>query len=222
MQFDLSTILTPIVISAAAAWLIRNKTKSEVSKNKAETEILFDKRYQDLIETMDKERAHDRQLIEDNRQLIKQQAHENAECEYKHEVTELELATVKKKIDFHNWQRETVFILDDNPLVVNEFKYRFGKISVLDTRVFSNSEKFLTDARNEKPEILIIDWMLGEDETAQDVIEQLEYEPEIFIMSADKSVALKIREQGMQFFYKDDHYVFKIAKAVIQHLRDKN
>jgi hypothetical protein len=222
MQFDLSTILTPIVISAAAAWLIRNKTKSEVSKNKAETEILFDKRYQDLIKAMDKERAHDRQLIEDNRQLIKQQAHENAECEYKHEVTELELSTVKKKIDFHNWQRESVFILDDNLMVINEFKFRFSKISVLDYRVFTQTEVFLREAQKEQPEILIIDWMLEDDKTAQDVIDQLGYEPEIFIMSADKSVHMKIREQGMQFFYKDEHYVFKIAKAVIQHLRDKN
>jgi hypothetical protein len=191
-------------------------------KTEEETKSLIAAQYNGLVTTLNQDRSELRGEVAQNRETIKQQQRDNEECEYRHEVTELEMELIKKKIEFSAIHKETVFILDDNMMVINEFKNRFSKVSALHYRTFVTTELFLSEARREHPEILILDYMLDGQNTADDVIDQLGYEPKIIIMSADRNVQSKYHQRGIQFFYKDDHYVYRIAKAVIQHLHDKN
>lgn len=171
-------------------------------------------RQNDIIAEQDKK-------IDANKRTIEEQAKANEDCEYRHEVAELNQDLLLSQIDLNNVPKSTVFVLDDNKMVIMEFRNRFRKVNAIDCKFFVSPTEFARFAQAERPEVVILDYMLGETLTADDVIKDLGYEPEIFIMSQDKSIQLRIKEQGHQFFYKDDQYVLKIAKAVIKHLKAK-
>jgi FixJ family two-component response regulator len=125
-------------------------------------------------------------------------------------------------MDFSHLPRATAFVLDDNKMVIIEFQKHFKEISVLDCRTYTSPTMFLKDAQIGKPEIVILDYYIDKDLTAEQIINDLGYSPEVFIMSQDKDIQVRIKEKGYDFFYKDDHYVSKIARAVVQYLIDKN
>lgn len=183
-------------------------------KNKAETESF-------VVEQYDKLAKQQRTEIEANAAKIEALEKKYEACEYDHLVKTLELAHIKRQIDLHKFPKACVFVLDDNKMVTMEFKKYFRDISVLDCRTFFEPKDFLIEAKKEHPEILILDHFLSDSLTADDVIKELDYLPEIFIMSQDKDIHILVREKGWDFFYKDDNYVRKIAKAVIEYLYHK-
>lgn len=215
--------LVSIIISGLAALYTRKKTKSEVSKNNAEKDEVIHNMYLEIIDEFRKERVAHKSEVDEFKLLVKELKQDNEECEYKHDVRELEVHLLKKQIDIQNWIKEKVFILDDHDLVVKAFRKKFSSISSVEFKAFNDNNEFLKEVEAHKPQILILDYYLGE-MTADDIIKTIGYEPEIFIMSGDSSIRMKFKDTSMQFFSKDAQleYVFKIAKAVLQHLKEKH
>lgn len=203
------TIAGSIVGAVVVALLNRKKTKADTQKT-------MQSMYVEMIEEFREER-------EEHRKIIKELKLSNEECEYKHDVAELEMQQLKKQINFQNWSKEKVFILDDNKNVITSFRKKFANISSIDYQAFINNDEFLEATTEHRPEILILDYFLG-DLTADDIIERIGYEPEVFIMSGDSSIRIKYKDTPMKFFDKDGQllYISKIAKAVLQHIKEKH
>ncbi len=197
------------------------RSEIELQRVKAETQNLVTNQYSELIQNLRTERTEDRQMIADNRAEIKQQAADNAECEYKHDVVELELQHLKKQIEYQDYQKETVFVIDDNATTGEIFRRLLSRISVINCKVFLDHRIFLTDVQKEKPGIVILDHYLDKDLTAADIIKLIGYTPEVFIMSSTKEVHLIYADMGYKFFYKGENYVQKISKAILEHLKSK-
>lgn len=190
-------------------------------KTKAETESIIVQQYDLLVKSLRQEIKENKEEIQLLKNGFKAMEKSNQECEYDHLVKSLELAHIKKLIDLSKLPKATAFVLDDNKMVALEFKKYFREISVLDCKIFTDPDAFLKTVKQEQPEITILDFFISETLTAEDIIKQMGYTPEIFIMSHDKNIGIKIREKGWDFFYKDDFYVQKIAKAVIEYLYHK-
>lgn len=219
-MFTTTQILTWLITAGIAAipvilWFL-NKPK-QVEETKSIVVEQFEKLT--LAQSTEIERLNTK--VQQNEIKIAEAEQRSEDCEYKHEVTELQLKHLLKQIDLNNLPKATVFILDDSKMVIIEFKKIFSDIVAIDSRFFASVSDFLLAAKIEKPPIVVLDYRLGPEMTAEDVMMDMGYLPEVFIMSQDKSIQLRIREKGMQFFYKDDHYVRKIAKAIVQHLLDK-
>lgn len=207
---DLIPVLITSVAGLAGGAIANTIARPKV---KAETEGLIATTYKDLLKEVREERL-------EYQKQIKELKTENQECEYNSEVILLELDELKQIVIYKGWNDvQAVYILDDNKLVTTEFKLRFDKISLLEAHVYNDAELFLKDVQKNRPPMLILDYMLG-DIVADDVIEHLGYKPEIIIMSADKSVQRKYNDIGVRFFHKDEHYVIRIAKAVVEHLHN--
>jgi hypothetical protein len=107
-------------------------------------------------------------------------------------------------------------------LVTDTFNHRFKTIPVVYFKSFTNPWECLREAQQEKPEILVLDYILGDNKTAEDIIKDLGYEPEIFIMSGTKSNEARFKGTDVRFFYKDRFYVKNITKAILEYLIHKN
>ncbi len=219
MTQSVLTILMSGLISAITIIvgyvLTRNKTK-------AETESLISQQHNDLIIVLSKDRNELREEIKENKEHIRKQQIDNDECEYKHDVVELEMQHLKKQIDYKDYHKETVFVVDDNGMTAELFRSFLGKVSVINCKVFLDHKLFLIEVQREKPGIVILDHYLDKDMTAADIIKLLGYTPEVFIMSSTQEVHLIYADTGYRFFYKGENYVQKISKAVLEHLKNKN
>jgi hypothetical protein len=146
---------------------------------------------------------------------------DNEECKLLHSLFELEIVYLKKNNAFHGIEHKNVFVVDDDPEDLEEFRKIFDKSSVLDYKGYLNIEDFLKDVTVVKPPCVVIDFNLGK-MTAVQVIDRLGYEPEIFIMSGEAGYEKRfLTNSRVRFFIKEGHYVFEIAQAVIKYLIDK-
>jgi hypothetical protein len=211
--------LITMLSTLAASWLVNYLSRH---LRKAQIEDIVTTRFQKLTEALSDDNSRLQSEVNANRATLIEEAKRNEDCEYRHDVAQLQLKLVMDQVDWSKIPKSTVSVLDDNPMVVLDFKREFKKIPAIDCRFFTAPEGFINHAITEQPAVVILDHILGEGLTSDDVKARLGYEPEIIIMSQDKGVQLKIKEQGHQFFYKDDFYVMKIAKAVIQYLSNKN
>lgn len=202
-------IVGAIIGAIVVALLNRKKTRADTLK------VVHDMQAQ-MIDEFREER-------DEHRRMIKELKSENRQCEFDREVAEWERQQIKKQINFQMWIKEKVFVLDDNELVAKTFKKMFAKIEGIECKVFTNNEVFIKQAHEEKPEAMILDYFLG-DITAEHIIELLGYEPEVFIMSGDSSVRVKVKGTGLQFFDKDNEllYVETITRAVLKHIKEKH
>lgn len=144
---------------------------------------------------------------------------DNENCKYQHAIVELELKLVKSKYFATSFKKEKIAVLDDDPDVIEEFKERFSKIDILDFTCFTEYRSFITYANTEKPQIIVTDYRLGI-HTAEDLLLQLTYEPEVIVMSGVQLPA-KFMQTGIRFFKKEDHYIYKIAISIINYLNQK-
>lgn len=184
-------------------------------KDKAERENL-------VIKQMDMYLGRIREENDQLRKDLNEEIKKNELCEYEHSVTQLQLFQTMQQVDMQKWKKETVFILDDNETDLIVFRQFFSRVLTIDYRTFLQPEIFLSAAREEKPRVVILDHYLSETMTADEVIKQLGYEPEVFVMSANKDVQIKYKDRKVNFYYKGEFYVLKIAKAVMAYLRDVN
>ena len=142
------------------------------------------------------------------------------ECEYGHEVTKLELQYLRNQTGYKA-EKIDVFVLDDNSFTIEEFKRGFIGVSMIRFSGFQISEKFLVAVKDVMPAVVIIDYNLGRGQTAEDIISQLGYIPEIFIISMSGEIEAKINGKNIRFFKKDDFYVHLIKMEIIKFLTDK-
>ena len=142
------------------------------------------------------------------------------ECEYGHEVTKLELQYLRNQTGYKA-EKIDVFVLDDNSFTIEEFKRGFIAVSMINFTGFQISEKFLAAVKDVMPAVVIIDYNLGRGQTAEDIISQLGYVPEIFIISMSGEIEAKISGKNIRFFKKDDFYVHLIKMEIIKFLTDK-
>jgi hypothetical protein len=160
-------------------------------------------------------------LIKEFREEINDLRKQNEKCELEHSITRQELEEVKTSIGYEPKLKGRVFILDDDYDVLHDFKKEFKKLSVIDYKGFHNSMEFLQAARLEKPTMVVMDHRLGGSETAETLIDQLGYEPEVIIMSGEPGFAKRYEAKNVKFYVKEGHYVFQIAGEVIKYLSSK-
>lgn len=215
-----------------AAWYINHLNKP---KQKKEIEAIISDQWYKLTERLGEERTELINRINRNDSIIKelekhkdanikiiaQLTRDNEELKYQNRVTELEMLQLKRLNDFKVWKRDLVYLLDDDKDVLDEFEHKFHKISVADFKGFSNNDEFMAATKSNKPAIVVIDYRLDNGKTAEDIIHDLGYEPEIFIMSVNSAYEQRFNGKKIRFFTKDTHYVYKIAMAIIQHLTEK-
>lgn len=222
-MFETTQILTFLITVCSTwglSWYSFHKNKG---KQKAETENLVVNMLTTALNEVRREREEDRKEIAENKKKIKEQEIENQTCEFEHEITRLQLNKVLKILDVQKWVKSTVYVLDDNDTVIKIFSQRFRTIQVVYFKAFTNADECLKQAMIDQPEILVLDYVLSDDgRTAEDIIKSLGYEPEIFIMSANKEYEEKFRGTDVKFFYKDQYYVRKITKAILEHLVYRN
>lgn len=230
------SILSAIIIAAWTAWQVRHKTKSEVDKNVAETVRVKVETERFVVETLETalvqmriERADDRALIEQNHKVINELKKENEqlhlaneECEFEHDITRIQLEKVLGKLQMFNWQKATVFVLDDDPQTVMIFRKRFERVPVVNFKDFVSPNLFLETVQKERPEIVIMDMVLDDVLTADQLISKFGYTPAIFIMSASKEYEVRFRGSDIYFFYKDRFFARHITKAILEHLKAIN
>jgi len=223
---DILKILISNGILVLIWWLNRNKDKAKQDK---ETESIAFRTVAEALEQIRKERADDREQIEANRaEALRAKAEaklaqiQNEDCEFEHGITRLQLEKVLNRLNMNDWRKSTVFVLDDNELVTKVFTHRFKTIPVVNFKAFTDADICLMMAKNEKPEILILDYHLSETKTADDIIRELGYEPEIFIMSGSRDFEVLYKDTDIRFFYKDQFYIKNITKAILEHLNHKN
>lgn len=165
---------------------------------------------------------HDLQTAseEDNRRILHMEK-DNEECKYQHSIVGLELKLIKAQHQNIQPTKQIVCVLDDDEEVLEEFKEKFDKIAILDFCGFSDAEAFMSHILENRPEVIVSDYrLIGY--TAEDIIEALPYKPEIFIMSGSPlPPSHRLRSPNIHFFLKEQHYVYKIAAAIIQHLNVK-
>lgn len=231
MDITVTQLLTALSTITAGAFLwYLNKPKQ-----KKEIEAIITDQWYKLTERLGEERAELIHRInrndsiirelekhrDDNVKIIAQLTRDNEELKYQNRVTELEMMQLKKLNDFKIWKRDMVYLLDDDRDVLDEFGHKFNKISVVDFKGFHNNDEFMAATKHNKPAIVVIDYSLGGGKTAEDIIRDLGYEPEIFIMSINASYEQRFHGKKIRFFPKDSHYIYKIAMAIIQHLAEK-
>lgn len=141
----------------------------------------------------------------------------------KHEYCEYETSMLRfiiKRFEkmFGSIEPVDVYILDDNPTVTMAFKYQLGKYSILRPVTFNNAKTFVNEVQLQKPHIIVVDNMLGEELVAADIITKLNYSPEIIIISADITIEQDLIAKGVKFFYKDQHYIVRVANACVDYL----
>lgn len=141
-------------------------------------------------------------------------------CKLQHQITELEMLQLKRHNNFKEWERDKVFVIDDDLDVLEEFAENFAKTSVLDYRGFHEIKNFMHSVQTEKPPIVVLDHHLGGGTKAHDILHQFGYEPEIFIMSS--AASLTVYKGGkVRFFIKEDFYVAKITMEILKYLVNK-
>ncbi len=237
MDITVQDILKTLIGSGLLAaiilwWLNRPKQKKEIAALLSDTYSKMLDGLNEYIDQLDKRIERQEKMMKEleaeneidkktNQIVIEQLKKDNEECKYQHGVAELEMLQLKKHNVFKIWTRDMVYVMDDDHAALLEFKHKFAKISVLDYRGFSDAGEFLTKAKIEQPPIVVIHYRESHAETAEDVIEKIGYEPEIFIMSSEASFEKRFSGKKVRFFLKDNHYVYKIAQAIIKHLIDK-
>ena len=219
INISLVQILIPAFAALLGVWLNHIFTKNRV---KAETENFVVTTMRTAMEEMRLEREDDRMQIKLNQELIKTLTQDHDDCEFEHSITRLQLNKALKRLDMLHWVRSTVYVLDDNELVKRVFIHRFRTIPVVNFKAFTDMEECLEMAKEERPEIMVIDYMLSEGHTAEEIIAKLGYTPEIFIMSGTKDYEQKFKDTDIKFFYKDTYYVRNITKAILEHLISRN
>jgi predicted RNase H-like nuclease (RuvC/YqgF family) len=210
-------------------WLNRPKQKREMAAILGETYSKMLEGQKEYIEQLDERIDRQEKLIielekhkEEYRSVIDQLKKDNEECKYKHELVQLEIKQLKNKNAFNKWARDKVYVLDDDPDDLNEFAHKFAGNYVLDYRGFLSISEFMKEVKIQKPEIVVIDYRLAAGKTAEDVLKDLGYEPEVFIMSGSGNYENRFIGKRVRFFLKDEHYIYKIAMAILKHLTDKN
>lgn len=143
---------------------------------------------------------------------------ESESCKLQHQIVELEMLQLKKHNNFMEWERDKIFVIDDDLDVLEEFDENFVKTSVLQYRGFHDHKVFLTSVQAERPPIVVVDHNLSGGQTADDIIAEFGYEPEIFVMSSSSAYGTKYKGGRIQFFVKEDFYVAKITAAVLKYL----
>lgn len=225
----LITIFGAFATSFSVWFFTKKKTKAETAKTVAESASSLNHDYAELIKILHDERERDRKEfinrmeavmkeIRANKLEIQMLKYDNEECKYLHEVSDLEMMHVRRHTDRRLWERELVHVLDDDEDALEDFKNKFKKLSVLEYEGFREVDEFLERTRAKRPPIVVLDYMLPKGTTAEHVIKQLEYDPEIFVMSSEENFELKFKGKNVKFFPKDDNYILKIAKAIIQSL----
>lgn len=192
-------------------------------KQKKDTELVVTTQWNMLVGRQTEIIKQQGDEIALNKATIEEEKKKNEICEYKHDVTKLQMKLFLKQIDLNNIPKSTIFVLDDNEMVIMEFRKEFREIPVLDSRFFTDPKIFLQATQEERPPIVVLDYILGPGITADDIIVSLGYTPEVFIMSQDKSIQLRFIEKksNLRFFYKGEYYVNHIAKAIVKYLIHK-
>jgi hypothetical protein len=204
LPFDAWLIILPAFFTGVG-WLISKWVDRK--KHRAETEGIVVRQFSLLAEAQNKR--------------IDALQKSNDKCELEHEKTKLEMEEMKKAIGFQPKLKGRVFILDDDFDVLHDFKKEFKRLSVLDYRGYHNYDEFLQAAKIEKPEMVVLDHRLDGGRTAEDVISNLGYMPEIIIMSGEVGYSKKYDVNKIKFYLKEGNYVLAIAAEVISYLSSK-
>lgn len=231
MDVSIATVVISATVAGVTAIIVAvvNKHPSVLQKKKQEADI-FDMVRVSLsrhISNLEGRIASNEasigmlegQKVEDRKQIEKLKR-DNELCKYQHEVAKLEQAQIRKQMFHKELILETVFVLDDDKEDLEEFKEKFDPISVIHYRGFTDAKEFLRVAKEERPGIMVMDYNLGYT-NAEEVLRQIEYEPEVFIISGLKGFQAKFKGKNVTFFHKDRDYVFEIAIAIIKYLNNK-
>lgn len=198
-------------------------------KHKAETEGIVVDQFNKLaaaqdkrIDDLDSQVEHGRVEREELKRKVKEAEQANEDCEFEHGITRLQLNKALRKLSMTDWIKATVFVLDDQKVVTDVFAHRFKTIPVVYFKAFTDPLLCLKEAQKERPEILVLDYILGDNRTAEDIIKALGYEPEIFIMSGSKENEARFKGTDIKFFYKDRFFIKNITRAILEYLIHKN
>lgn len=202
-------------------WLNRPKQKREIAALLGQSYSVMFKDQKEHITYLEKRIDNHEEITKHNQSQIKALKRASEECRYQHQVTELEMIQVKRLNNFLNVRREMVYVIDDDEDVLKEFEEKFSKISVLDYKGFLKLKDFLDDVRHARPPIVVMDYRLDGGRTAEDIISELGYVPAIFIMSNERGYEKRFYGKDIQFFVKNDFYIYKISSAILKYLTDK-
>jgi hypothetical protein len=232
VQDILKTLIgTGLLTTFVIWWLNRPKQRKEMQAILIDSTSKIIAGLNEYIITLDNRINHQEKLIqklqeheEENLEVIKAIKKDNEELKYKHSVIEKEITILKKisGIKPAVWQRCKVYVIDDDPDELDIFAHKLGANTVIDYRGFTNIDTFLVEVKLEYPEYVIIDYRLNDGKTANDVLEAMEYEPEVFIISGVAGFEARIRGQkNIHFFAKDDFYVYKISEQILKHISER-
>lgn len=247
-QYILTT-LSACIGAWVTVRLSKPKTKAEIKESEAKAEEsreninkMITDRCAEIIKTMGIERDHDKAELDihkkkqeemnlryetlENKIVHIQRVNsvlkaKNSNLEYSLLVIELEMKQIKKNNEINVRPYDEVFVLDDDDEQVEEFAIKLFDISVIKLEGFTDADLFMEQANLRRPKVLIIDMMLGKGITAEDVIKQIGYDPEILIMSVNAKLEEKFLGKKTRFFPKTDKYVLKICTEVVKYLTTK-
>ncbi len=232
-------IIVTIVSAAAVAFFARKGVmadiQSKIVSSMGELMQEYKVEREELKQTILKQREEFKRTILENNEEIKNLKasgknrdkeiadlkRRNDECDYLHEVAELEMKQLKASNIFKEFKKAKVMTLDDDADDLEEFDNRFSKLSVLNHEGFSDKYKFLDAVERERPEAIIIDYRLDGVTTAENILQEISYEPEVIIISGVMRSELKFKGKDVKFFMKQDNYILKIVKQIIQYLINK-
>ena len=221
---------TPVDVATAKAAIA--KTQEETKRVKTEMEGFVVDTLETALNQMRLERDNDfkkleaaEKRIEANGKRIDELVDAVDECEFEHGLTRVQLERALKELHLTDWKKANVYVLDDSETVVRVFSKYFQRMPVFDLKGFTIPTEFLFAVNKHRPEILIIDMLLGEI-TAEDILEEVReiagYTPAVLIMSATQEYEARFKDTEVLFFFKDRHFIRKISKAILDHLRLKN
>lgn len=212
-------------------WLNRPKQRKEMQAILIDSTSKIIAGLNEYIITLDNRINNQDKLIKrleeneaENVEVIAALKKDNEELKYKHKVIESEIGILKKISGLKPavWRRCKVYVIDDDTDELDKFAHKLGSNSVIDYSGYTAIDTFLKEVKLEHPEYVIIDYRLNDGKTANDVLEAMEYEPEIFIISGVAGFETRIRGQkNIHFFTKDDFYVYKICEAILKHISER-
>ncbi len=141
-------------------------------------------------------------------------------------ILKMEIDFMRKMLakQLGDYDKMSVFILDDSQIVTLSFKDKLEKSSLIDVQIFSDVDTFIAAVSVKKPAIVIIDYYLKAGKTSESVIAYLknvkDYSPNIIIMSKDDREEFQehLAAQGAAKFYKKEGlYIFDIVKYVLEY-----
>jgi hypothetical protein len=247
MNLDTVLNLTAALIGAGTykgidLYLHRSKTKAENDKTKVETALLVQEMYQKLLDSLNQnieqqdlrikglsERINRSRLQEQELLAqLQEQKQVNKQSHLLYQALEIEVGLLRNLLNQSktNMRIIKVSIADDYQVSLDMFRMSLSRISVIDLSTHATAQEVI-DNLSGRPDILVLDYNLDGEHTAETVLEEVEkfsdYYPKIIVMSAQplKDIEqLFLGKDIWKFYSKTDLYISEITRTIMEYVRE--